>query len=100
MTRAPVYTKVGIALLVWIACTRGEAWGQDSHQWNLRYGTEAELLAGAVIGSPVGLANTFYNPGALALVRDPKQFTTALSGEYSQLTVKPDVGDREGLKWS
>ena len=39
------------------------AHAQDAHYWNLQYGTRAELLGGAVIGSKVGISNSLYNPG-------------------------------------
>ncbi len=44
--------------------------GQDTHYWNLSYGTQATLLGGAVIGSVSDLSATFYNPGMLAVRRE------------------------------
>jgi hypothetical protein len=38
---------------------------QDTHYWNLSYGTRSTLLGGAVIGSVSDLSATYYNPGAL-----------------------------------
>ena len=44
-------------------------YGQDSHYWNISYGTHATLLGGAVIGSARDLSATYYNPGLLPLQR-------------------------------
>ncbi|MCK5573886.1 MAG: hypothetical protein KAJ12_14040, partial [Bacteroidetes bacterium] len=43
---------------------------QDSHYWNLHYGTQSTLLGGAVIGSVADLSAAFYNPGWLGLRRE------------------------------
>lgn len=45
-------------------------YGQDSHYWNISYGTHATLLGGSVIGSARDLSATYYNPGLLALQRE------------------------------
>ena len=50
---------------------------QDTNYWTLQYGTRGELLGGTVVGSAVDLSATFYNPGSLALVADPKTILTA-----------------------
>jgi hypothetical protein len=50
---------------------------QDTNYWTLQYGTRGELLGGTVVGSAVDLSATFYNPGSLALVKDPKTILTA-----------------------
>jgi len=73
---------------------------QDAHYWNLRYGTRAEFLAGAVVGTPTGLSNTFYNPAGLSLLIKPQLFTTALTVEYSKLALRPDLNHDSSLAWS
>lgn len=45
-----------------------QAFSQDSHYWNIQYGTKATLLGGAVIGSVSDLSATYYNPGAISLL--------------------------------
>ena len=55
---------------------------QDTHYWNLQYGTSSNLLGGAVIGSVLDMAATYYNPAALALFPTPK---ILLSGKVYQL---------------
>jgi len=42
----------------------GAADAQDTNYWTAKYGTRAILLGGAVIGAPVDLSATFYNPAA------------------------------------
>ena len=53
------------------------AMSQDTNYWTLQYGTRGELLGGCVVGSAVDLSATYYNPGSLALVADPKTILTA-----------------------
>ena len=53
------------------------AQAQDTNYWTLQYGTRGELLGGCVVGSAVDLSATFYNPGSLALVKDPSAILTA-----------------------
>ena len=50
---------------------------QDTHYWNLQYGTRGELLGGVVVGSAVDMSATYYNPGSLCLVKDPSFILTA-----------------------
>ena len=44
------------------------AFAQDVHYWTHQYGTRANLLGGAVIGSVLDLSGTYYNPGGLSLI--------------------------------
>jgi hypothetical protein len=87
-------------VLLGVACWNARSNAQDSHYWNLRYGTRAEFLAGAVVGTPTGLSNSFYNPAGLSLLINPELFTTALSVEYSSVGLKPDRSDDSSLTWS
>jgi hypothetical protein len=87
---------VGI-LLILIA---QPAQAQDSHYWNLQYGTHAEFLSGSVVGSLMGLSSTYYNPGALALVDKPKLFTTSVAVEYSRVAVNEGTPSGEDLVWT
>ena len=60
-------------LWLWIAAALGAAttaWAQDSHYWTNQYGTQAQLLGGAVVGRAVDLSATFYNPAAIVFVRE------------------------------
>jgi len=61
-------------LLIMLLATAGVSTlplhAQDSHYWNIAYGTQATLLGGAVIGSASDLSATYYNPGILAINRN------------------------------
>lgn len=68
---------------------------QDTHYWNLHYGTSSTLLSGAVIGSVSDLGATFYNPGALALFDNPEFILSARVYQYDMFTLEDGAG--EGL---
>jgi hypothetical protein len=71
--------KHGIAgaLFITVLFAAVAAMSQDTNYWTLQYGTRGELLGGCVVGSAVDLSATYYNPGSLALVKDPKTILTA-----------------------
>jgi len=63
-------TRQLFAGLLLVLALAARAPAQDTHYWNLFYGTEATLLGGAVIGSAKDLSATYYNPGMLAVNRE------------------------------
>jgi len=63
------------------------ATAQDANYWSQQYGTRAELLGGAVVGSLSDLSATFYNPGALAVMERPSVLLSAEAFEYQVLTL-------------
>jgi hypothetical protein len=73
---------------------------QDSHYWNLQYGTKSTLLGGAVIGSVNDLSATYYNPGAVALFEDPKLILSAEVYQYEKITVVDGAGENKDLDYS
>lgn len=79
------------ALLFWLHASAARA--QDSQYWTLQYGPVAELLGGVVVGSTRDLSATYYNPGALALARDPSLLASVHSFEAIWLegTTPPPV---------
>jgi hypothetical protein len=70
----------------------GNAWAQDAHYWTWQYGTGANLLSGAVVGSVVDISAAYYNPGALALIDEPNLIQTSKVLELSNLSFEPDLG--------
>ncbi len=70
----------------------GDLAAQDANYWTYQYGTRANLLSGAVVGSVVDLGAAFYNPGALTLIKDPDIISTQKVLELSNVTFRPDVG--------
>lgn len=59
---------------------------QDTHYWNIQYGTRSTLLGGAVFGSVSDLSATYYNPGAIALFKDAEFI---LSARFTSLKKLP-----------
>ncbi len=61
---------------------------QDSHYWTNQYGTMANMLGGAVVGSVRDPSSVYYNPGAMGL------------GEDSTLVISTDVLRIRELRYS
>ena len=70
---------------------------QDTHYWNLQYGTRSTLLGGAVIGSVSDMAATYYNPAALALFPAPEILLSGKVYQYSALTLNNGAGPGKDL---
>jgi len=68
----------------------GSLHAQDSHYWNIAYGTHATLLGGAVIGSARDLSATYYNPGLLALQREGGLLVGANVYTFQRISVSAD----------
>jgi hypothetical protein len=85
-------------LLAAIICLPTAAAGQDTNYWTQRYGTRADLLGGAVVGSILDLSSSYYNPGALALMEDPSVLLSGRAFEYWSLSLRDSTGSRRLLK--
>jgi len=85
---------VAVAILGWPAGLRA----QDAHYWSQQYGTRAELLGGAVVGTVLDLASTYYNPGALALMKDPSVLLSAKALEYRRISLRDGDGESLGFE--
>jgi hypothetical protein len=70
---------------------------QDTHYWNLQYGTRSTILGGAVIGSVSDMAATYYNPAALALFPAPEILLSGKVYQYSSLSMENGAGPGEDL---
>jgi hypothetical protein len=77
-----VVSALPVALFVLVPSL---ARSQDSNYWTSQYGPVAELLGGVVVGSSRDLSATFYNPGALALTRDPSLLASVESFEATRV---------------
>jgi hypothetical protein len=73
---------------------------QDTHYWNIQYGTRSTLLGGAVIGSVSDLSATYYNPGAVALFEDAEFILSARIYQFETITVEDGTGKGRDLKYS
>jgi hypothetical protein len=66
---------------------------QDTHYWNLQYGSHSLLLGGAVIGSVTDLGATYYNPGSLALFDAPEIALTGQSIQFERYRLESGIGE-------
>jgi hypothetical protein len=77
------------------SCLGGAASAQDSHYWTNQYGTRANLLGGAVVGSVLDLSGTFYNPGGLSLIEEPETLLAAKVFEYYRISLEDFAGSSD-----
>jgi hypothetical protein len=87
----------GFLLVLAVASPVSDALAQDSQYWTLQYGTRGELLGGVVVGSAVDLSATFYNPGSLALVKDPSVILTATVIGSQKIEITDANPDQEAI---
>ncbi len=67
---------------------------QDTHYWDLNYGTRGELVSGVVVGTALDLSSTFYNPGAFVKVKDPSVLLTGSVFAFQSITVTTETQDQ------
>ena len=94
MKRAIGWALVPVMALCWPVGLEA----QDAHYWSQQYGTRAELLGGAVVGSILDLASTYYNPGALALMQDPSVLLSAKAFETRRISLLDADGNTAGFE--
>jgi len=92
-----MYKIVAFSMLLFFASS---VFPQDSHYWNIQYGTRSTLLGGAVIGSASDLSATYYNPGAISLFKDAKFILSARVYQLENITVKNGAGVGQDLSFS
>lgn len=83
--------------LVIVCILASDISAQDTHYWNLQYGTRSTLLGGAVIGSVSDMAATYYNPAALALFPAPEILLSGKVYQYNALTLNNGAGPGKDL---
>jgi hypothetical protein len=72
--------------LLALALHPAPAWCQDSNYWTLQYGPVAELLGGVVVGGSRDLSATYYDPGTLALVKEPSLLASVEAFRFTSLS--------------
>ena len=82
------------ALLLALAWPAG-AVAQDAHYWTYGYGPVGQLTEGTLVGGVEDLSAVYYNPGALALVDEPRFVIGLTSVELATIDVPGAAG--EGL---
>jgi len=87
-------------LFLFILILFASVYPQDSHYWNLQYGTKSTLLGGTVIGSVTDLSATYYNPGVVSFFDDPKLILSAKVYQYELITVINGAGNNKDLDYS
>jgi len=93
-------SRIFSSALIILLISAGRVYSQDSHYWNIQYGTRSTLLGGAVIGSVSDLSATYYNPGAVALFPEPKFILSAKIYELNTLKIVDGAGDGKDLDFS
>ena len=88
--------RLAVLVLVMSSLPRGAS-AQDTQYWNLQYGTKGELLAGVVVGDALDMSATFYNPGAVAWIVDPKFILTASVFGMQTLKVVDEGADQTAI---
>lgn len=80
-------SRIAFWAVLSLSALSSRALGQDSHYWTHQYGSRANLLGGAVIGSVLDLSGTYYNPGGMALVEKPQTILAANVLQYPRVTL-------------
>ena len=96
MTRLRINAKPGFTLAI-LTMLPAAAFTQDAHYWSHQYGTRANLLGGAVIGSVVDISAVFYNPGAVALIDDPDVLATSKTIQLIDVNISDPTGTLPNL---
>jgi hypothetical protein len=74
--------------LAWPAC----AAAQDAHYWTYGYGPVGQLTEGTLAGGVEDLSAVYYNPGALALIEEPRFVIGLTSVEFAKIQVPAAAG--------
>jgi hypothetical protein len=89
--RRSVRAAGALLALAWAA---GAA-AQDAHYWTYGYGPVGQLTEGTLVGGVEDLSAVYYNPGALALIDEPRFVVGLTSVELANIEVPGAAG--EGL---
>jgi hypothetical protein len=89
MRRWLVVAAMALATLL---APRGGA-AQDAHYWTYGYGPVGQLTKGVLVGGVNDLSAVYYNPGALALIKEPRFVFGLTSIELAKIDA-PDAAGR------
>jgi hypothetical protein len=84
--RAPA---IAVALLLAGGAVCG---AQDAHHWTYGYGPIGQLTEGTLVGGVSDLSAVYYNPGALALIDEPRFVVGLTSVELATIKVPDAAG--------
>jgi hypothetical protein len=65
---------------------------QDAHYWTYGYGPIGQLTEGTIVGGVSDLSAVYYNPGAIALLEEPRFTITLTSVELASLKAPSAAG--------
>ena len=88
-------TKRSLAAAVLLACAssgRRPPSAQDAHYWTYGYGPVGQLTEGTLVGGVNDLSAVYYNPGALALLDEPRFVINLTSIELANIDVPDAAG--------
>jgi hypothetical protein len=83
------------AILVLVLAWPASLAAQDAHYWTYGYGPVGQLTEGTLVGGVEDLSAIYYNPGALALIEEPRFVVGLTSVELANIEVPGAAG--EGL---
>jgi hypothetical protein len=86
--RSSTLAAVLLAALAWPAT----AAAQDAHYWTYGYGPVGQLTEGTLVGGVSDLSAVYYNPGALALIDEPRFLFGLTSIEAATIKAQDAAG--------
>jgi hypothetical protein len=89
--RPPALTFAWILVASSLAAAR-PALAQDAHYWTYGYGPIGQLTEGTIVGGVSDLSAVYYNPGATALIKQPRFTFTLTSVELADLKAPSAAG--------
>jgi hypothetical protein len=81
------------ATLVAVLCWPAPGAAQDAHYWTYGYGPVGQLTEGTIVGGVHDLSAAYYNPGALALLDQPRFVINLTSVELASIDVPDAAGN-------
>ena len=89
MTHRPsVAAAVALLGIVWPAAIAA----QDAHYWTYGYGPVGQLTEGTLVGGVEDLSAVYYNPGALALIEQPRFVIGLTSVQLAKMKIPAAAG--------